>query len=209
MTPRAFAGAAASSILALLLLTSSAAAQNCRPDVSERRWYVPSHATVQTGGYLGALTLGGGYSAWREVLDVSAYYGWVPAVLGGIDLHSLGLRVGLRVRGECLTSDWNWVYLSSALGAVFALGGGEGFFLRVPSRYGDEQYYRRTGVRALLTIGTELQHREARGSAFAAQAVFVELTTLDEYLRLWVKSPQAEPLWSTFSTSFGYRLRFR
>jgi hypothetical protein len=193
-------------MLVLLCASSALALGPCTGSNREGPWYVPAHAKVQTGGYLGALTLGAGYAPW-QVLEVGAYYGWVPASLGGVDIHSVALRLGARVRGTCVARDWNWVYLTGGVGALFTAG--DGFFLTVPERYHDPNYYRRTGVRGLLTVGTELNRRQSGGSFVASQGVFVEVTTIDEYLRLWAKSPRAEPFLATFSTSLGYRIGFR
>jgi hypothetical protein len=111
------------------------------------------------------------------------------------------------VRGACITRDWNWVYFTG--GAGLLLTPGDGFFLTVADRYRDSHYYRRTGIHGLLTVGTELSRRQTGHSAIASQGLFVEFTTIDEYLRLWWKSPRAEPFLATFSTSLGYRIGFR
>lgn len=192
----------------LLVLLGAGSADAVGPCFGEDRggpWYLPAYAKVQTGGYLGALTLGAGYAPW-QVLEIGAYYGWVPAPLGGVNIHSVALRLGARVRGTCVARDWNWVYLTGGVGALFTAG--DGFFLTVPERYHDQHYYRQTGARGLLTVGTELSRRQS-GGPIATQAAFVEVTTIDEYLRLWAKSPRAEPFLATLSTSLGYRIGFR
>jgi hypothetical protein len=192
--------------LALVLSWSSpAAALSCRAPVESRAWYLPAYARAQTGGYLGALTIGAGYTPWR-VLELGAYYGWVPEQLGGVHIHSVALRVGARVRGICVTPDWNWIYVTGGVTALFTRG--EGFFVSVPERYDDSRYYRPTGVRGLLSVGTALSHRDRDGSILSTQGPFLEISALDEYLRLWAKSPHAEPFLSTLSTSVGYQIGF-
>jgi hypothetical protein len=149
--------------------------------------------------------VGAGYTPWK-VLELGAYYGWVPEPLGGVQIHSVAARIGARAKGVCLGAGWNWVYLTGGIGALFTAG--NGFFLLVPERYDDPRYYRPTGVRGLITVGTELSRRSPPAGLLANQSVFVEVTALDEYLRLWAKSPQAEPFVSTLSTTLGFRFDF-
>jgi hypothetical protein len=123
------------SSLAILLLAGWVLARGpCHDRDRSSPWYVPAYAKLQTGGYLGAVTAGGGYSPW-QLLDVGVFYGWVPPSLGGVSIHSFALRLGASVRGACIARDWNWVYFTGGVGVLVTPG--DGFFLSVADRYHD------------------------------------------------------------------------
>jgi hypothetical protein len=193
-------------LLALAVTAAAeAAAQPCRSPAETRR-FVPDYAKLQTGGYLGAFTLGAGYTPLGNALDFAGYYGWVPSALGGVDIHTVALRVGARVRGVCLSRDWNWVYLTGGAGALLTFG--EDFFVFVPERYDNENYYRPTALRGIVSLGTELSRREHGSSWISTEGVFLEVTALDEYVRLMARSPRSESFVDTLSTTLGFRLGF-
>jgi hypothetical protein len=194
-------------VLAALSWSSRALSHStCRASERTSPWYVPAFVKAQTGGYLGAFTLGTGYTMPGRTIELAAYYGWVPAALGGVSIHSFAARFGVRAPGVCVARNWDWVFATGGVGAVFTFG--DGFFVFVPERYYDTSYYRPTGVRSLFTVGTELNVRQRGSPIVASHGLFVEVTTLDEYLRLWLKSPEEEPFAATLSTSFGYRIGF-
>ena len=110
---------------------SALASDGCLQRVDRLGWYVPDYAKLQTGGYLGVVTVGAGYTAF-DLLDLDLYYGFVPAAVGGVDVHTPAARVGLHVKGVCLTPTLRWKYLHGGVGMLF--GFGDGFFLSPPPR---------------------------------------------------------------------------
>lgn len=193
--------------IALLMAAAPAPVQayaECRTHSDALGWYVPDHAKVQTGGYLGLFTVAAGYSA-IDLLDFDVCYGWVPGSIGGTDIHSLALRVGAHVAVMCFAPDLSWTYLTGAVGAVMTFG--DVFFLTTPNRYPDG-YYAETAVRGILTLGGEIEAHQPAGSPFALHALFVEVSVLDEYLLVWLKNPREAAPWEVWSFSFGYKAGF-
>lgn len=195
--------------MALVALTASIAesarAESCRVQGDRLGPFVPDYVQAQSGGYLGFLTLGSGYLVFDSVLDLGAYYGWVPEAVGGEGIHELAVRVAGRVKGWCIAENWNWVFVYGGVGVLFTFG--DGFFLSVPDRYPDERYYRKTGRRGFFVLGSELQVRQSLRSTLS-HALFYEITALDQYIGAWGRNVGTIPFHSMFASSFGYRLYF-
>jgi hypothetical protein len=168
-------------------------------------WYVPDRAKLQTGGYLGLVTVAVGYSAF-DVLDFDLYYGWVPEAVGGIDIHSVAARAGVRAPGLCLGSSLRWTYLQGGIGGLMTFG--KNFFVVNPSRYPGDYYYPVTALRAFLSVGTALEFLQSPASLVSSHGVFVEVSALDEYLVPWIKNAETISLWDVWSLSVGYQLGY-
>lgn len=195
-------------LCAALLCVPRAAAQSCRHREDRFGWYTPDYVQLRTGGHQGFLTLGTGYQWFDSRLEAGAQYGWVPAALGGKSLHSLALNVNGRARGKCLHPRINWSYVYGGIGLLFPVGGDGFFFVKVPERYNDRRYYRRNGIRLLLTLGTELQILQRLPRVTFTHGVFFEITAFDHYLIMWGQNPRALSIAFPWSSGFGYRLRF-
>lgn len=188
------------------LYWAPAARAECPRAAAVERWYVPRYAKLQTGGYLGFLTVGSGWSLAQTHVEIELLYGWVPASLGGTSVHSLTLRSFGRSPGWCFGPGFRWTYLYGGPAVLFALG--DQFFLRVPERYHDRRYYRRTAMHWLATLGTELALPFRSPHIPLQHALYAELSALDDYLFSWLKSASTVSFASIFSTTLGYRVRF-
>jgi hypothetical protein len=167
-------------------------------------WAAPDHAKLQTGGYLGLLAVGVGYSA-LQMIDVDGYYGWVPGASNGPSIHALGLRASGHVKGWCITSKARWIYFSLGVTALATFG--RGFFLGSPEPF-PRRYYPVTAVRPLFTVGNELSIRQSGNGPFAAHGAIVEITTVDQYFLEWLDNTDViEPL-DVWSLSLGYKASF-
>jgi hypothetical protein len=75
----------------LLLLSGWLLAQSVHSDTS-KRWYVPTHATIQYAGGFGFLSGGLGYDLFSDHLSVDVLFGYLPEPIGGIDIYSLNTK---------------------------------------------------------------------------------------------------------------------
>jgi hypothetical protein len=191
-----------------LLHGAHARADACRMREDRFAWYTPDYVEVQTGGHQGFLTLGAGYLWFDARLELGAHYGWVPPTVGGKSLHSLSFALVGRARGVCIGQRVNWSYLYGGVGLLLPLGSEGFFFTRVPERYRDGGYYRRTGLRSLYMVGTELQVLQRLPRGELVHGLFWEITAYDEYLTLWLRNRGTISFVEPFSSAFGYRLRF-
>lgn len=169
-------------------------------------WAVPDHGKLQTGGYLGLITLGVGYSA-LQVLDADVYYGFVPAAVGGHDIHTLAGRISAHPPGLCIAPNLRWTIVSAGLGVL--IGFGRGYFIDSPSPHRSD-YYPETALRSFLSLGTELHLLQAsdHDAVFASHGVLLELTALDRYVDVWLDNTDVIDAWQAWSLSFGYVASF-
>jgi hypothetical protein len=196
--------------LCVLGAASGVRAESCGLETDRHGWYAPDYVRLQTGNYQGFLTLGTGYLLFGARLDLGVSYGWVPEVLGGQPLHSMTLSIVGRARGVCLGRrvKVNWSYLYGGLGVLFILSGDGFYFVRVPERYGDSRYYRKTAIRTLLKLGTEFELVQRFKRQSVSHGLYWELAGLDEYFYMWWRNREGLSFAFPWSSTLGYRLRF-
>lgn len=196
--------------LGFVLAASTVFAVPCFADTCEDRpdalgWYTPDFIKLQSGGYLGFTTVGVGYATTDDLFNAAVYYGWVPKALGGVNIHSFAYMLTLRGRW-CIQKRWEWIVGYAGFGAVFTTG--EGFFLKSPDIYPDDDYYQPTGRRGFLLFGSEfLFVANARLAWLSAHGAFAEVVALDKYLAAWWKNDRIS-FTDTLSLALGYKVRF-
>jgi hypothetical protein len=163
---------------------------------------LPDFAKLQSGGYSGTATLGLGYSAFEDRLNVAFLYGYVPAS-SGRSVQSLHFLLSFRAI-ELGSRALRWLPFYTGLGALCTWG--DGYFLIVPKRYPTGYYYP-TALRFTAHIGSELDWLLAN-SAFHRHGVYAELTTLDVFAFEYLKNPVLVDVTDIVSTSLGYRAAF-
>lgn len=168
-------------------------------------WYVPDYARLQTGGFLGMFTAGLGYSALRDVLNVGATYGYVPARDGAPPAHLGSLLVSVRpLRLDFGSRDQFFVRpLYAGFGAFIAST--RNSFIVQPDVY-PAGYYQPTGLQPLLVFGAEIGVRD-RGAAIVRHSLFIEEVTLGQLAEAVVQN-EGQGFVDAFSTALGYRASF-
>lgn len=198
--------AIAAAALSVALAGPARAEGSCLPHGDRAGWLVPDFVKLQTGGYLGLVTIGTGWLVADEIVSFSGYYGFVPRSVGGKDIHSVALRLDARARGLCVSPGASWVWVYAGLGAVFTFG--DGFFLTQPPNVPRGYYTRPTAYRALFAVGSELNLLRDEGGPIASHGAYAELTVLDEYLRVWAFNTESISPLEMLSSTVGYRARF-
>lgn len=173
---------------------------------SSPAWSEPSgvsaHALVRTGGWLGFATVGLGLGLFRDRARCTLTYGFIPAMLGGENLHELS--VGATVRMAPVESGpWRWVPLY--VGAVLLYTPDRHTFLLPAARY-PHVYYAPTALHVLSETGTEVGLVLAEG-AFQL-AAFVELAGPARYWARWVANGRVVDLADILSPAFGWVIRW-
>ncbi len=73
-----------------------------------KKWYVPTHATIQYAGNFGFISAGGGYDFFIDRMSFDLMFGYLPESIGGITIFSLNLKTvykpwGFKVFEDKLT----------------------------------------------------------------------------------------------------------
>lgn len=201
--------ATAAALLAVAICSKPAAAADVRHDRAARDtdrlgWVVPDFGKVQTGGYSGLITVGLGYAAFRDVLNLTVDYGYVPAAAAGRNVHSVSTSVSVRPIDVRL-GDFRLVpgYLGGGLLFTF----GDGYFITAPDRYQkySANYYPPTGVHWMAHVGIELDWLPHEDNLFERHGLYWEVRTLDTFLFSYVENPRTLSPLDAVASAIGYR----
>ncbi len=78
-------------IVLFCLISLSAISQIVHSDTT-KKWYIPTHASVQYAGGFGFLSAGAGYDFFKDRLSVDIMFGYLPESIGGISIFSLNSK---------------------------------------------------------------------------------------------------------------------
>jgi hypothetical protein len=176
------------------------------PERDRLGWAVPDYVRLQSGGYLGMGAVSVGYSALRDVINVGAGYGFVPAEAEAPAVHILHALVLLRPLRFGVGDDQRvFVYpIYAGTGVMAAIG--PNLFIQQPDEY-PGGYYPASGLHYLALVGAELAVRENERRFFQRHSVFWELVSFDQYLDAFFQNPDVSLLDAAAST-VGYRASF-
>jgi hypothetical protein len=199
--------------LCALLITTSAHAEtesDSHPRVMPERdrygWYVPDYARVQTGGYLGMFTVGVGYSAFRDVLNIGVTYGYVPPRDGAPSIHLGSAMLAVRPLRFALGKDDRYFLYPLYIGGGAFVASSPNTFVSQPEVY-PPGYYPPTAFQPIFLFGAELSVRSNEGAAIARHSLFIEEVTIRQYISSMYLN-HAFHIGSAFSTAIGYRASF-
>jgi hypothetical protein len=163
---------------------------------------VPDFAKLQSGGFAGQFSAGLGYSAFDDIVNLTALYGYTPG-FDGRAVQSLHVTLAFRP----LEANYGRLRL---VPAYFGVGGlvtwGEGYFIELPERYPDD-YYRATGLHYTAHLGLGVDWLPRRGDV-ERHGVYFELTTIDSFLSAYLKNRELVRLRDVLSSGLGYRIAF-
>jgi len=165
-------------IVVLTLSVSSLSAQGnniVKPkDTTTWNKFIPDYVKLQYAGGIGFLSAGVGYTFFKQHLDVSLFYGYVPKWFTVDDLHSISLqftaklfRIKASKNIEILPLNIGW-YIHHTFGSEF--------WVKLPDNYPDGYYWWSPGRNAGVFIGGEIKTKllanktPASGLAFYARA---------------------------------------
>jgi hypothetical protein len=171
----------------MLLALCAGPAQGADAIRTNSRWYQPDYTKLQVAGNLGLLSLGVGYLLLDDHWQTELFYGYLPAALGGVDVHTLAWKnsvvpCNLRLSGDLVLSP-----LVIGLSVQIEVGGRS--FFTSPDQYPSGYNAWPTALHFAPYFGMML-HKEH--SLFADRikgfSVYWELGTIDDYLEQWARS---------------------
>jgi hypothetical protein len=166
-------------------------------------WFVPDFAKLQTGGFVGFLTIGVGYGIFDDVVNIAGHYGYTPPAHAGHDVHTLHLTLDVRPF-DLRFGDVRWIpaYMGGGLLHVW----GEQYFSDLPHRYAkvDGSYYPPTALHWTAHLGTELDWLPRVGF-FERHGFYFELATVDTFVFAYSENRETVSLTEVVSSTIGYR----
>jgi len=135
--------------------------------------FLPDYVKLQFAGGIGLLSIGVGYSFFKEKLEVSYFYGYVPKAVSIDDLHSVSLQVTAKFFRFKANKNIEIVPLN--VGWFIHHTFGNEYWITLPSHYPDEYYWWSPGRNSGIFLGGEIKTKllsnktPASGTAFYAR----------------------------------------
>jgi len=155
----------------LLIASTSVYAQYVKQEEkSKLNNFIPNYVKLQYAGGIGFMSVGVGYTFFKQHLDVSMFYGYVPKAYSIDDLHSISLQITAKLLHYKLNDNLELLPLNFGWYAHHTFGGD--FWVRLPDKYSKGYYWWSPGRNAGIFIGAELKTKflasksPASGTAF-------------------------------------------
>lgn len=135
--------------------------------------FLPDYVKLQFAGGIGLLSAGVGYSFFKEKLEVSYFYGYVPKAVSIDDLHSVSLQVTAKFWRFKVKPNIEIVPLN--VGWFIHHTFGNEYWITLPSHYPAEYYWWSPGRNSGIFLGGEIKTKllsnktPASGTAFYAR----------------------------------------
>lgn len=163
-------------ILLILLVTGveafSQVSQNS--DSAKFKGFLPDYVKLQFAGGIGFVSLGVGYTFFKQKLEVSYFYGYVPKLVSTDDLHSVSLQLTAKLLRfkvnktiELMPLNFGW-FIHHTFGSEY--------WIKLPSNYPEKYYWWSPGRNSGIFLGGEIKTKllssktPASGTAFYIRA---------------------------------------
>ncbi len=157
-------------VLALIIYVNSYGQEKELKDSSKYKMFLPDYVKLQYAGGIGFMSVGVGYTFFKNRLDATIFYGYVPKTFSVTDLHS----ISLQFTGKLLKFDINKniQILPLNFGWYAHHTFGREFWVSLPDKYTKGYYWWSPGRNAGVFIGGEIKTKllasktPASGTAF-------------------------------------------
>jgi hypothetical protein len=173
-------------IAAILLASSETGAQTEGTEnlpSNNKKWtfLYPEHLKIQFAGGIGFLSAGLGYSFFKEKLDVTAFYGYVPRGLSDFDLHSVSIQMTTRFLRIQVRNEYELFPLN--LGWFLHHTFGDEYWVKLPDNYPEGYYWWSPGRNAGVFVGGDVKKKlHGKGLKPSAVSLYFRLGTRGLYL---------------------------
>lgn len=151
------------------------------PNSKSLEFLYPHHYKIQFAGGIGLVSAGLGYDFFKERVDISYFYGYVPEWFSEEDLHS----VSLQLSGKPFKFDMNpkFDYYPLNIGIFIHHTFGEEYYLTLPDHYPENYYWWSPGRTGGLFIEGQLNYRyKASTQIFSEIGFYYRIVTRGVYL---------------------------
>lgn len=143
---------------------------------------------LQYAGQAGLLSLGTGYAWWHRRVEVSANYGYVPALVADRRVHVVSQRNSFSLGSLRLQRRFALEPLLSGVAANVSLGNNYQLFLPKAQR----DYYWPDALYFWFFTGSRVQYLSLQPKAFRAIGTQVEVGTINQYLKSYLENQNVD-----------------
>jgi len=139
-------------------------------DSSFVRKLIPDYMKLQFAGGIGFISTGVGYTFFKEKLDVSLFYSYIPSSMTVDDLHSISLQFTAKFLKIPINKDIVAYPLNIGMFAHHTFE--NEFWIKQPDKYSKGYYWWYPGINAGFFLGGEIKTKflanktPASGTAF-------------------------------------------
>jgi hypothetical protein len=139
------------------------------------QYYLP----LQYAGNIGVISLGVGYGAKRDLYQLSLVYGYAPASMAGVRIHTITAKNIFHLYRFRL-NEKQTLLPYAALGLSFEIGG-RSFFTQ-PANMPPSYYDYPKSMHFIPSAGLKMRYITPRYKALRGIEIFAEATTVDAYV---------------------------
>lgn len=178
----------------LLLLSLMAIAQpGKRPGIT------PDHLKLQYAGSIGFISVGAGYEWAKKKIHGDLYYGYVPAGVGGVDIHSVSAKFTWLPVSKKLENDVKLDLLTTGFLVNYAFGRNYHLFSR--TKYSFVYYGFPTAAHVAVFLGGAISRKKL--------GLYYELGITDRDLSSYVTNANAIGFFEIVNIGIGARYSLR
>jgi len=144
----------------------------------------PDHMKIQFAGNIGVLSAGIGYSYCSDRMQSDLLYGFVPASIGGKDIHTIANKNTFKLFQKPITNN---ILFTHYIGFSLNYYVTDNTFLFLPKHY-PEGYYATNAIRFAPLFSYNLICINENINLFNNVNIYFEISTLDNYLWYYIKT---------------------
>jgi hypothetical protein len=146
---------------------------------SHYAWYFPNYIPVQYAGNIGLISAGIGYTARKQNYQLSLLYGYVPASLAGVNVHTITAKNIFPVY-KLQVNNQNTIIPYLACGVSLEVNGRS--FFSLPANMPEGYYRYPKSLHFIPSAGVKLHSTNRQFGFVRSLEFFAEVSTVDVYL---------------------------
>jgi len=161
----------------------------------------PNHYKLQFAGGIGFMSVGLGYNFFKERIDISYFYGYVPEWFSNEDLHSVSLQLSGKPIKLRLNDKLDYYPLN--IGIFLHHTFGSEYYITLPDHYPEDYYWWYPGRTGGLFLEGQLNYSfQDTNKRFSKVGIYYRIVTRGVYLTSKI-SNHSIPIEDIFSLGFG------
>ncbi|HAF28084.1 MAG TPA: hypothetical protein DCG75_03455 [Bacteroidales bacterium] len=188
-------------IMALIAVIGNKNTYSNEPNSAWIKHLYPDHYKVQFAGGIGFVSAGLGYDFFKERVDISYFYGYVPEWFSKEDLHSVSLQLTGKPFKIHLNSKLEYYPLN--IGMFIHHTFGSEYYITLPDHYPEDYYWWSPGRTGGLFLEGQLNYQfKEPDQIFSEIGFYYRIVTRGVYLTSKISNTSI-PLEDIFSLGLG------